>query len=189
MAAFSMTGLATTLGSPTRAAGAASDEALVDCLRERGTEDVAADLDAAAAELPASRESVDPLGDIVTVEPGERDCAEPGLDVGDRPRVLLPCFFGDVGSSGDVAPQEPTDRALLRRMTVVLHVPCGRLRGTLRVVAAELSRSVLAGRGVDAVDSHDPAVALLANGRLSRRLPSHESPPRVTPAPQSDTAV
>src|SRR5829696_2489396 len=44
---------------------------------------------------------------------------------------------------------------------------------TLRGERGELARTVLAGRGVDPVDTHDPLVALLADRGGASRLPSH----------------
>ena len=71
---------------------AAGDQSLVDGVGERGPQHGAADLHAPPGQLPAGGERFDPLGDVLAVETGDRDRAEPGLDVRDRPRVLSRAF-------------------------------------------------------------------------------------------------
>jgi hypothetical protein len=51
-----------------------------------------------------------------------------------------------------------------------------RLSGSTRGERPELSRSVLARLGIDAVDAHDPFLALLAHRRSACRLPCHGDP-------------
>jgi len=47
----------------------------------------------------------------------------------------------------------------------------------LNAIDAALPGSVLSGGGVDAVDTHDPLVALLADGWLTCRFPRNDAPP------------
>ena len=174
---FTLAGLATVRGSATRAAGlrgmipssTASASAARRTVRQICT--------LRRESSPAARQRFDPLGDVLAVESGDRDRAEPGLDVRDRPLVALSRLERDVGAAGDVSAHQPADRPAFGAAPVGLARARCRQRSALRRVRAELSRPMLAGRGVDAVDTHDPLVALLADRGCPVAFHPMPSPP------------
>ena len=160
--------------------GVAADVAGFDGFGQDGTQHHAEDHDAAPGVVATGGEAVEPAGDVVAVELVEADRAEVADDALAGPLVLRAGFPGDVDAAGDPLLDELADRAALAADVAGRRERrCRPLRRAPRGVRAELSRPALAGHGVDAVDAHDPLVALAAHRRSTGWFPRHHGPPLI----------